>query len=36
MIVPEAGKNQKPMPPLWMDHKTIMNIKKYWVGLIDL
>jgi hypothetical protein len=36
MIVPEEGKNQKPMPPLWMDHKTIMNIKKYWVGLIDL
>lgn len=36
MIVPEKGKNLKPIPPLWLDRKTIMNIKKYWVGLIDM
>ena len=36
LIVPEEGKNQRPIPPLWIDLPTSSKIKKYWVGLIDL
>jgi hypothetical protein len=32
LIVPEVGKNQKPMPPLWLDPKTIDTIKKAWTS----
>jgi hypothetical protein len=34
--VPETGKDQKLMPPLWIDRDTIQKIMKFWIGLIDL
>lgn len=36
LIVPEKGKNQKPLPPLWLDRPTIKKIAFHWVGLIDI
>lgn len=36
LIVPERGKNLKPLPPLWLDQPTIKKVKMHWVGLIDI
>ncbi len=36
LIVPEQGKNLKPLPPLWLAGSTIKKIKTWWIGLIDM
>jgi hypothetical protein len=37
MIVPEQGKNQRPMPPLWLAPATAQKIRKLWrKDLIDI